>query len=142
MSRENTIEVPLNYLKDKLGKKKKSYAKLSQKFYLPAFNSKAVTVEYLKSYVLFPCPIFRITRDEFKPPFIIIKHINSIDLLENIEEILKSKNLPPTGTDQDKLPDFNWLVGVYFFLCLNDERKLFPKTIRPETKISIKIDPE
>ena len=50
--------------------------------------------------------------------------------------------MPPLGLDDDKLPDFEWLIGVYFHLSPNDEYRLFPKTKKRESLVSVNLDPE
>ena len=138
----NSVEVPLLFLKTKVGKKLDFYAKLSKLYQLPAFNSKAITSDYLKSYIFSPCLIFRMQRENFNPPYVLIKHVNATDILEKIEILLRTKNKPPTGIDPLKLPDTKWLIGVYFFLSPTDKFGLFPKTIKPEADVKIEIDPE
>ena len=118
------------------------YGLLSQIYQLPAFDSKAITSNYLKAYIVTPCPIFRIKRTNYHPPFIVSKHVTAGEILETIEKILRAKGLPPTGLDNDKVPDVEWLIGVYFHLCPKDDHKLFPKSIKPEAEITVAVDPE
>ena len=118
------------------------YGLLSQIYQLPAFDSKAISSNYLKAYIVTPCPIFRIKRVDYHPPFIVSKHVTAGEILETIERILRAKKLPPTGLDNDKLPDVEWLIGVYYYLCPQDDHKLFPKSIKPETEITVVVDPE
>ena len=139
---EPPSEVTLALLNSKIKSRFHLYCLLSQKYKLPSFTSRAITTNYLKSYIMFPCPIFRILRNEFHPPFIVTKHINATDLWKNVEKLLRQKNKPPTGLDEDKLPDFEWLVGVYFHLSPNDELNLFPKIQKHENLVSRNIDPE
>ena len=118
------------------------YEKLSQLYKLPALNSKAITIEYLLYHCVEPCSIFRMPRDKFIPPYISTRHVTSLDILEKIEELLKSKNLPESGIDPEKLPDFEWIVGVYFYLDPNDKAGLFKKIIKHETEVVLTINPE
>ena len=60
-------EVTLQFLKSKIGNKKDFYNKLSTLYWMPAFNSKVMTKEYMKSYIMEPCPIFRLERKNYNP---------------------------------------------------------------------------
>lgn len=134
--------VTLSALNAKFKSRFDLYGFLSQKYKLPNYNSRAITTSYLKAYLKNPCPIFRITRDKFTPPFIITRHVNAAEVLAAIEKELKKQHLPPTGLNEQKLPDFEWLIGVYFHLSPNDDQKIFPKTIKQENLVTRTIDPE
>lgn len=135
-------QVPLATLNSKIKSRFHLYCLLSQKYKLPEFSSRAITANYLKSYMYYPCPIFRILRTEFHPPFIVTRHINATDLWRHVEELLKIKGERPTGLDEEKLPDFEWLVGVYFYLSPDDVYGLFPRTKKKENLVERTIDPE
>ena len=137
-----TSEVSLAFLNSKIKSRFHLYSLLSQKYKLPEFSSRAITAHYLKSYLEFPSPVFRILRKDYHPPFIVTKHINAVELWKAVERLLSAQALPPTGFDEDKLPDFEWLVGVYFHLSPNDEFKLFPRSKKNENEVSRTIDPE
>ena len=92
------------------------YGLLSQMHQLSAFDSKAIMSNYLKAYRVIPCLIFRIKRINHHPPFIVSKHETAGEILETIERIVRTKDLLPTGLDNDKVPDVEWLIGVYFYL--------------------------
>ncbi len=143
MTEDNTkCQVELHFLKSKIGRKQDFYNKLSQLYWLPAINSKALTNHYLKQYIYVPCPVFRLERKNYCPPHIPHKHVNSQYILETIEVLLAQKKYPPTGFDEDHLPDLDWLIAVYFFLSPNDEKNLFPKSIKPEKSVLVDIDPK
>ena len=135
-------ELSLSVLNSKVKSRFHLYCLLSQKYKLPTFTSRAITSNYLKAYVMNPCQIFRMPRNEFHPPFIVTHHVNATEVWRVVCELLKKKKLPPLGLDEDKLPDFEWLVGVYFYLSPNDEHNLFPKAKKKENRISLTIDPE
>ncbi len=135
-------QVPLHFLKSKIGRKEDLYNKLSQLYWLPSFNSKAITNNYLKQYVLEPCSIFRLERKHYNPPHIPHKHVNCIQILEAIEGLLVQNKYPPTGFDEEHLPDLDWLIAVYFYLSPTDEKRLFPKSIKPENSILVNINPK
>lgn len=137
-----TAELSLATLNSKVKSRFHLYCLLSQKYKLPTFTSRAITSNYLKAYVLNPCPIFRILRNEFHPPFVVTRHVSATEVWKAIEELLKKKKMPPLGLDDDKLPDFEWLIGVYFHLSPNDEYRLFPKTKKRESLVSVNLDPE
>lgn len=136
------IEVSLAYLHSKVKSRLNLYEVLSQKYRLPAYTSRAITAPYLLAYCESPCRIFRITRKDFQPPYIVTKHVTAVELWKAIEGLLKAKNQLPLGLEEGKLPDFEWLVGVYFFLSQNDELKLFPKYKRNENMVTRVLDPE
>lgn len=141
MSNSN-VQVPLSTLNSKIKSRFHLYCILSRKYKLPEFSSRAITSNYLKSYLLAPCPVFRIERTEFHPPFIIHRHVNATEVLNTIEKELKKKNFPPTGLDEEKLPDFDWLVGVYFHLSPKDDYQLFPRTIKQADTVTRTISEE
>jgi len=138
----NTVFVPVAHLNSKVKSRNHLYSLLSQKFKLPAFTSKAINAAYLHTCCLYPCPVFRIKNEGYHPHYIVTKHVNAKEILETIEELLKEKNLPPTGFDAEKLPDLDWLINVYFFLAPKDERRLFPKSIKPTSQVTVAIDSE
>lgn len=135
-------EVSLSILNSKIKSRFHLYCILSKKYRLPDFTSRAITSSYLKAYLMNPCPVFRIPRNEFHPPFIVQRHVNAMEVLAAIEKELKKKNMSPTGLNEEKLPDFEWLIGVYFHLSPNDEYKIFPKTIKQENLVTRTIDKE
>ena len=57
----------LKLLNNKLGNIENSYDLLSQKYYLPEKNSKAINSEYLTYLCLEPIPICTIYRNEINP---------------------------------------------------------------------------
>ena len=142
MSQSQPIELSIANISSKIKSRFHLYSLLSQIYRLPCFTSKAITTTYIKAYLNFPCQIFRIKRTDFHPPFIVTKHCNSKEILTAIEEILAKNNFAPTGLDQDKMPDVEWLVGVYFFVTPSDQYQLFPKSIRPESTVGLALDPE
>lgn len=142
MSELSTIPLTIAQLNSKVKSRFHLYSILSQTYRLPAFTSKAITSNYLKAYLKSPCPIFRIRRNDFHPPFIVTKHVTGREILNTIEKILKDKKMPSTGLDAEKLPDLEWLLGVYFYLSPEDKHKLFPKSIKPEASTTLLVDPE
>lgn len=142
MSNPPKAEVPLATLSSLFKSRQHAYNFLSQIYILPEFESKAITKDYLISYFKDPCPIFRLARDQFHPHFIVTRHVTAAEILNVIEKELKKTNKRPTGLSEDKLPDFQWLVEVYFHLCPLDEHKLFPKTIKQEKITKRTIDPQ
>lgn len=143
MTESNSAIIPLWEVKSKIKTRKDLYVFISQIYRLPCFNSKAITVEYLQAYLKYPCPIFRIMRENFHPPYISAKHgLTGIDLLLEIEKLLEEKKQCPTGLDKAHIPDIEWLLGVYFFLSPNDELKLFPRSIRLDSQAKLIMDPE
>ncbi len=87
-------------------------------------------------------PCFQIRKEKLLSSSHFHKHVNSQYILETIEVLLAQKKYPPTGFDEDHLPDLDWLIAVYFFLSPNDEKNLFPKSIKPEKSVLVDIDPK
>jgi hypothetical protein len=142
MSESQAAELSIANINSKVKSRFHLYCILSQIYRLPSFTSKAITVTYLKAYLNSPCQIFRLKRKDFHPPFIVTKHCNAKEILRAIEMTLQLKQLPPIGLDAEKLPDIEWLLGIYFFLSPGDEYNLFPKSIKPETTVAISVDSE
>ena len=111
-----STELSISALNSKVKSRFHLYCLLSQKYKLPTFTSRAITTNYLKAYVLTPCPIFRILRTDFHPPFVVTRHVNATEIWKHIFGLLNRMGLPPLGLDEEKLLDFEWLVGVYFYL--------------------------
>ena len=103
-------------MKNKIKSREHFYALLSRIYRLPALSSKALSVDYMKQYLKEPCSIFRIKRSDFNPPYIPVKHVLAREMFE--------------------------ATGVYFFLTPTDDEKLFPKSIKIEHQIEVKMDPE
>ena len=142
MAESQPTELSIANINSKVKSRFHLYSILSQIYRLPCFTSKAITTTYLKAYLSCPCQIFRIKRSDFHPPFIVTKHCNAREILRAVEITLEARHLPPTGLDAEKLPDIEWLLGVYFFLIPQDEYRLFPKSIKPESTVALSIDPE
>lgn len=142
MNPSNSQELSLSVINSRVKSRFHLYSLLSQIYQLPSFDSKAITSAYLKAYIMNPCPIFRIKRTEFHPPYIVTRHVTAQEILDGIEKLLKARKISATGLDKTKLPDVEWLLGVYFFLSPVDELRLFPKSIKPESEISFNVDPE
>ena len=62
-----STQVSLQFLKPKIGEKRDLYNKTSRLYYLPSLTCNRVTKNYLKSYILDPCPIFRLIRKDYNP---------------------------------------------------------------------------
>ena len=137
-----SAELSLATLNSKVKSRFHLYCLLSRKFKLPTFSSRAITSNYLKAYVMNPSPIFRILRTDFHPPFVVTRHVSASEVMKTIEKLLTQKKMPQLGLDEDKLPDFEWLIGVYFFLSPNDEYNLFPRTKKKESLVQVNLDPE
>ena len=142
MAESQPTELSIANINSKVKSRFHLYSILSQIYRLPCFTSKAITTTYLKAYLSCPCQIFRIKRSDFHPPFIVTKHCNAREILRAIEITFEARHLPPTGLDAEKLPDIEWLLGVYFFHIPQDEYRLFPKSIKPESTVALSIDPE
>ena len=138
----NTEEITLQNLKNKLKSKAQLYEFLSSMYQLPSFNSKAISPPYLKAYLISPIKVVRMLRNDYHPPYLEVKHFTVKDILSKIKELLQRQGKKPTGLTVQKPLDTEWLIGVYHFLSPNDEMNLFPKSIKPETQIHLKIDPE
>jgi len=138
----DTSKKSLQNIKNKIKSKKHLYEFISQVYQLPSLHCKANTIPYLKSYLSDPCPFFRILRTNFHPPYLSVKHFTVPELLSKVEQLLVRKGEKPTGMSSTKLPDMEWLLGVYHFLSPNDEMNMFPRSIKPESQVQLKLDPE
>jgi len=142
MNNNEVSQITLQNLKSKIKTKDHLYGFLSQIYRLPSLTCKGVTVNYLKAYLELSCPVFRIYRKDFHPPYVAVKHFTISEIFLHVEELLKMKKEKPTGMTLTNLPDMEWILGVYHFLSPSDEMNLFPRSVRPESQIQLKIDPE
>lgn len=128
----------LNY---RIGTRKNLYDILSQHYFLPAYNSHACTVSYLKKYIEEPIQIYTCeikSTPVFKPRF---REKNVMEMFEVFEEFLKSKQKLPTGMTHLELPDLDWLATVIHKEDPDDTLSLFKdKTVPndPTTQINAK----
>ncbi|CAD8188429.1 unnamed protein product [Paramecium pentaurelia] len=86
-------------------------------YYLPEFNSLAITCEYLLNVALNKC--FRIKISQIKIGQI-LKKVPKLKLFQELDMKLQGKKIN-IGFTIDKLPDKKWLINVLHTLDQNNE---------------------
>ena len=138
--------ISLTKLNSLLGNKFETYKSISFTYFLPQYASKAITVDYLSKYI-FAKPgdpsIYMVlrknlvlvqllpTRESFYSP----------DLLEKLDLLLRSKNLPETGLTLNTLPDGDWVLRVLHNLDPNEDEGIFGDRTKLEDFITRNLNP-
>lgn len=122
----------------KVKTKKQLYEILAKKFYLPKYESRAISRNYLLNFILKDIPIFTMKRAEIIHYNFRHRHKTSCELLEILEDLLKKKELPPTGLTALSLPDRSWLLNCILYLDGDDENQLLSR--RPDEKITYNLE--
>jgi len=129
-------------INSKAGKKKALYSILANRYYLPAYKSKAITKSYLASYTLKIIPIFflfnqKVVRNHYR-----FKVHNTSDLLEILENALAERGMKPTGLNQSTLPDSNWISDAILSLDANDPYKLLSTRKNKQDEEPVELNDE
>ena len=102
--------IQYNKSKCSFGNKSEAHEQLSKDYYLPDFNSKVNTNEYLEKYI-FGDPqistIFMLYRKDIKLEYLPLlrKSLQVCELLELLDNIMEERNLPLTGLTFNTLPN-------------------------------------
>jgi hypothetical protein len=140
-------QAQLTKLQYKIGNIDESYEELSQIYFLPERNSKAINKDYLDKYYIFnqnQPSIFMLKRSEMTmiKPMPFNSELNAMDLLNKLKELLKLRKLPDPGMTINTLPDMNWFGVVFRHLDPNDNFKVFVKSISYQDTIMRSVNPE
>ena len=103
------------------------YNILSTLYYLPDPSSKAVTRDYLLNYTYEPIPIFVMKKQEIIHHHYPYRKYSSAELLEILEDLLKSQKKNPTGLSIMNLPDQDWLRNAILHLDPKDPYHILKK---------------
>ncbi len=123
-------------------KKFQLYNVLSKLYYLPEFNSKAVTREYLIYYTVPLIPIFVMKKEEVTRHHFPFRKHTSAELLEFLDKILSQQNLPPTGLTVLSLPDQEWLRNAILHVDPSDPYKLLATNKEKEEPFTLEVNEE
>ncbi len=123
-------------------KKSQMYNLLANLYYLPDFNSKAITCDYLRQYAFSPIPIFVMKKDHVIHHHYPFRNYSSHRLLEILEELLKSKGKQPTGMTIETLPDQGWLRNAILHVDPEDHYFLLKKKVDEEEQYTIEVNEE
>ena len=137
---EGGKNIALKDINEILQSKKRIHGMLSSDFVLPEVTCHACTIEYLIKYSLNPIPIFTCPVEGT----LIFKHRykwhNAVQLLDILEDLLKAKDLPPTGMDPLHLPNVDWLCTILHRIDLKDELNLFSEI--SESQVNRIVNPK
>ena len=136
------METNSRVLVDKIKNKEQLYGILSKTYYLPDFNSKAVTKAYLVNYVLKEIPIWTMKKQMTVHHYYRYRKYNSLELLEILEKMLKERKLPPTGLDIKTLPDQEWLSNAILHLDPKDPHQLIRTKQEEKTDYTLEVNSE
>ena len=122
----------------KIKTKQQLYNVLAKIYYLPVYNSKAVTKDYLLRYVQKDITIFKMDRKKVSQYHYRRRAHSSMELLEILEKILRDKAMHPTGINADDMPDQQWLCDAIISLDENDPNCIL--TGKKEDKLTYSME--
>lgn len=137
------VEHTLSSLNQHLGTRKEAYNFASLVYYLPSFDSRCCTMQYLNSLVSDPCPYFKIEKTKIHPQNVSYRKYTAAFLLEHLDDYLFSSGFNPTGFTSLDPPNIQWLYEVILALEPNDPLGLLkggPQSLAEQA--TMKIDPK
>jgi hypothetical protein len=139
---DNSATLPLKLIIQYLKNRDIVYERLNQQFFLPALNSHAVNADYLLKYILIDQKILKIERHQMMNLAIpkTRRHFTVVELVEKLEDFLRSKQLPPTGFSPGCSPDQEWLLKVFLHLDPGDSLQIFDKYVPIEETVVRSVD--
>ena len=121
---------------DKLRNKSRLYEALSTKCILPKYNSKDITVKYLRK-VMENDPnrpsIFILWRDNMRPMTVLSwmkSRYTAATLVQTLEEKLIAQGKPGLGFEPGKYPDLEWLVIALHHEFPEKAKKMYPTGLK------------
>jgi hypothetical protein len=141
----NTIS--LSDINKVFSSKEEIYNSLSKIYYLPAFNSKAINMQYIQQIL---------TNNPEKPQILLIKRaglkfspvpkLNSqlpiFELVEILSQFVIKNKLPSLCMGYNSLPDLEWILRVFCHLDSQDSSSIFSKPNTLQEIIQLTINPE
>jgi hypothetical protein len=118
-------------LVSKLKTKMDNYIIISKHFYLPPVDSHCMTNEWLNKALLVACPYKLFAHKDIIPYTYQYRGKKGEIILMKIEDLLKSKNMNPTGFSVTDPPPLDWLKNVYLSLDKTDPLKLLGEKYIP-----------
>lgn len=113
-----------------------------QKWFLPDFNCSCMSKLYLETLIFKKCPFFRVNVKDVHPVYVPLRRKSASELLELIEDILKERNLQPTGFSIDSPPNISWLESVLAYLDANNDYFHPERLVEEEKEEEMELDPE
>ncbi len=136
------MQISINEASQYAKKKGQMYNLLANLYYLPDYNSKAITKEYLFQYVLSPLGIFVMKKEHVIHHHYAYRKYSSNELLEILEQLLKTKGKNPTGLTINTLPDQDWLRNAILHVDPDDPYFLLKKKVEEDEKYTIEVNEE
>jgi hypothetical protein len=130
-------------LNEILKSKKEIYDILSEKYFLPNYQSKAINKDYLKKYMIQGTAILKIERSTMKNVYIakMRQGLSINEILEKFDAFLHQKSLPPTGFTPGCNPDTEWLLKIIKLADPEDTMGIFSASLPFESTITRELDP-
>lgn len=136
------MDINLAQLNGIFGNRSDAYNFVSFVYYLPPFEYKGLTKEYLEELVKEPCPYFKIEKEKIHPQHVHYRKHTASFLLSHLEDFLFSANFKPTGFLTSDPPPLQWLYDVILSLEPEDILGLLsPQRENIMEQAIIKIDP-
>ena len=132
------METNYQELSIKIKNKAQFYDILSKIFYLPNFNSRAITKDYLYKYLPKEPQIFTIKRLGLTQHHFRFNRYCALELLEILNKMLKDKGKPPSGIEANALPNVEWLMNAILYLDNTDPFELLQA--KKEEKVEYKLE--
>lgn len=137
------MDIKLAKINNYFGTRSEAYQFASLVYYLPCYEYKGLTKEYLEQFIQEPCPFFKIEKDKIHPQYVHYRKYSAATLLAHLEDYLFSENLKPTGFPSSDPPPLQWLYDVLLSLEPNDPLNLLsPQRENLMEQAVIKIDPK
>ena len=89
-----------------------------------------------------PIPIFAMKKKKVIHYHFPYRKYNALELLEILEEMLKAKQLKPTGLDISCVPDLDWMRNAILHLDPNDPHELLTKKQLEKETFTIQVNQE
>ena len=118
------------------------YDILSKAYYLPNLNCRCITKEYLLEYIKKEIVIFTLKKEKVVHHHFRKSQRTCYELLEILEKLIKSKDLPPTGIQPDQPPNKEWLLNAILHVDPNDPEKLLAPQVNESLDYKLEVNPE
>ena len=137
---QNT-NVSLSQVNAVIRKKRDMYSALSTVYYLPAFNSKACSKQWLSELAKENSAYFKIRNEYVAQVYCEVKRHDVFVLLQYLEDLLRARNLPPTGLPPRQAPNIEWLYKVILSLEPEDKLGILRPKFSDSMQTHMAIDP-
>lgn len=132
----------ISQIKQKIPSKALLYASCCEEYYLPEKNSKCVTTEWLQKLIAKTPSVYCPKQADLIEHKFQHRGKNAEFLLEYLEKLLKTMNLPSTGLSGTNPPNLDWIKNTILHLEKEDKLGLLQPTYNgwgnPELLVDLK----